>query len=301
MTTYFVTGGRGYIGTAFCDAAEKAGHHVMTYDIADTQDIAHGTQLNDSMCTVKPDWVVHLAATPGVATGEKTLGAESFRDIANTRNVLQAMQLSGCKNILFMSTASVYGSQGNVKLAEETCPMQQTGYYAASKLAIEGMLGAWQQATPGAKLAIIRLGTVLGPGNPKGFVKDFVRRLKKDPKRLEILGDGNQVKSFVHIDDLVQAMMLVHQQTKAHNVVNVATGDLRVRDAIKYIALAMNLQPETIEVVPGEGITGFFGDVPFLRLDTDWLRSHGYDPHHTPGGAVTDNVKWLLEHPEVFG
>lgn len=301
MTTFFVTGGRGYIGSAFTEAAEKAGHHVLTYDAIDGQDIANGTQLNDMMRAVKPDVVIHLAATPGVSTGEKTLGAECFRDIANTRNVLQAMQLSDCKRIVFMSTASVYGNQGDVILLEEDPPMQQTGYYAASKLAIEGLLGAWQKATPGSSVGIIRLGTVIGPGNRKGFIKDWVRKLKQDPTRLEILGDGTQVKSYIHIEDLARAMLTIAKQIDGYTLVNVATAAMRTNDAIGLVVEAMGIT-KSPEIVRGTDKTGFFGDVTHLRIDTDRLRNgFDFDPLFTPGDAVRQNVQWLLEHPEVFG
>lgn len=298
MSTFFVTGGAGFIGQAFVRAAVAAGHGCDVYDKARGDDLANGTLLNTSMKLCKPDWVVHMAATPGVSNGKDSGGAEACNDVFNTCQVLRAMNASGCKRIMFLSTGSCYGDSGDFLVSEDYSDARQVGFYAAGKLAAEKFLEA-QHAAQGTEVAILRLGTVIGPGNAKGFIKDFVRKLKADPTKLEVLGDGWQVKSYIHIDDMVSAMLSVIGWHKRIDTYNVSLGTGRsIRQLQPVISRAMKVDPE---VVYGESKQGFFGDIPHIELDNKRLRMTGWKPKHTIEEAVRANVLWLLDHPEVFG
>jgi len=291
-----ITGGDGFIGRAF---GESYTGDAYVYDMARDQFMANGFQLNEFMKRCGPEWVVHLAAIPGVSTGEKTIGSEAFADVANLKNLLRAMQLSGCKKILFLSTGSVYGSHEH-RIDETAEIRQQEGYYAAGKLACEAFLGAWQKATPDSTVVILRLGTIIGPGNNKGFIKDFVRKLKADPTKLKILGDGSQVKSYVHIDDLVSAMHLAMTVAgfQVFNVGSDAMNAMSINEALPVVCHEMGCTPS---IERGDGAQGFYGDIHVIDLNSAKLRRLGWKPEHSGDDAIRQNVWWLQEHPEVFG
>lgn len=312
MKSFFVTGGAGFIGSAFVDKARADGHLVYVFDRAHGNDLANGAELNAAMKSVAPDWVIHLAATPGVSNGKDNGGAEACADVFNTCQVLRALNHSGAKRIMFVSTGSVYGDGRNIDYPptdEEDAETRQTSFYAAGKLACEKFLEA-QYAAHATEVVILRLGTIIGPGNAKGFIKDFVRKLKQNPKRLDVLGDGNQVKSYVHIDDVVMAMNTIVDCHKTFrekyphasyrpSTFNVSLGrGFSIRECVPMVCEEMGVDPE---VVYGESQSGFFGDIPCIELASEKLRSIGWKPQHTIAKAIRDNVEWLLEHPEVFG
>ncbi len=289
---YLVTGGNGFIGKAFCDAAKARGDDVFVIDKQGVfpVDLANGTALNNMVEKCKPDWVIHLAATPGTGNGKDDVGAAAFQDVFNTRNLLQAMQLAGCKKILFASTGSVYNTM------EYPTPTNATvgpiAFYAAGKLACEGFIQSWCNAQDGTGV-VLRLGTVIGPGNSKGLIKDFVRKMHNGTTEMQIMGDGTQTKSYVHIDDLVAAMLMATTDRDPiwFSVKNIATGDntwtvTKVADKIASV-----LGMPTPRLVPGEPP---FGDVHRIDLASGMLNSR------TVAEAIEDNVEWLLEHPEVF-
>lgn len=301
---YLVTGGNGFIGRAFCQAATITHHDtfVIDKDAPFPVDIANGTALNNMMAKCEPDWVVHLAATPGVSGGQHDIGTAQMQDIFNLRNVLQAMKLSHCKRILFVSTGSVYGHSANG--ADEWPALSpQTSFYAASKQACEGWLSA-QALAEKITVVVLRLGTILGPGNNKGLTKDFVAKLTQDPTRLEVLGNGQQTKSYLHIDDLVSAMFATMEHAQTLNLGNVPVFDVynvagdyapSVEAVANVVASEMNLSPK---IEYGNKPSGFFGDVPHIHLDNETLMSIGWKPKHSPIDAVTANVRWLLADQE---
>lgn len=307
MSTYFVTGGDGFIGSAFVDKARSDGHLVYVFDKAHGNDLANGAELNAAMKSVAPDWVIHLAATPGVSNGKDNGGSEACNDVFNTCQVLRAMNYGGAKRILFVSTGSAYGDGQNIShgenfgvLDEECADTRQTSFYASGKLACEKFLEA-QHAAQGTQVVILRLGTIIGPGNAKGFVKDFVRKLKQNPKRLEVLGDGHQVKSYVHIHDMVGAMNSVIALDSPWPIekFNVSLGHgASIRECVPWVCEEMGVSPE---VVYGESKSGFFGDIPHIELANGKLLGIGWKPHITISQAVKSNVRWLLDHPELFG
>lgn len=308
MSTFFVTGGAGFLGTPLVDRLRADGHLVYVLDKVFGEDLKHGPRVNDFVARVQPDWMIHMAATPGVSTDIGVMQDNIFQTV----NVLNAMHhYAGCKRILFISTGSVYGQQPpNAMPTKEDAPMQpQVSFYAAGKLACEGMIsaeiGRKQHIDTGV---VLRLGTIIGPGNNKGFIKDFVRKLKQDPTKLEVLGDGLQTKSYLHVNDFVEAVIA------AVNHGNYRRGFHTFNVSHDYWASIRELAPVVVDemlrlghkcapdIKFGDSQAGFFGDIPRIELENWKLkRETGWQPEISIENAVRENVEWLLKHPEVFG
>lgn len=294
MSKFFVTGGAGFIGTHFTVAAQQMGHKVFVWDKAfghqlDYGTTSHATALNQAFNAFEPDWVIHLAATPGVGS-DISVGVA---DINNSRRLIDAVgDHVPTAKIMFMSTGSVYGRQWQFPTTEGAQMKPQEGYYATGKLAVEGMLSSWCGQDKTRTAIVLRLGTILGPGNNKGFTRDFVKRLTDDPHRLTTWGDGKQVKSYLHIDDLVSAMFRVMGCSPGFEVFNVAHDRwASIRDCIPWVTDEMGVSPE---ILFGTEEMGTFGDIPAIKLSNAKLRSTGWAPDKTIEQAVRDNVRWLL-------
>jgi UDP-glucose 4-epimerase len=286
----FLTGGAGFIGSHFAQSAQALGHTWYVWDKAFRHNLTNRPVLNEAMNTFQPDWIVHLAATPGVSSDLRV----GFADMENTYNLLESMHHGLCKKILFVSTGSVYGRQWQFPTIEGAPMRAQVSSYAAAKLACEGMIAAECERYKHVGV-VLRLGTILGPGNRKGFTRDFVQKLQQDPTKLATLGDGKQVKSYLHIADMVDAMWRTMSGAQGFDVFNVAHDKAAsIRDCIPWVCDEMGVSPE---IVYGEGETGFFGDIPTIRLCNTKLRSLGWEPQYSIEQAVRANVRWLLDTP----
>lgn len=295
----FVTGGAGFIGTHFCIDAQQRGHQTFVWDRVFGHEVnpggSHKEALNFALESFLPDWVVHLAATPGVANGHKV----AIEDVVCAGRLLEACDnLAVPPKILFMSTGSVYGRQWQFPTIEGAQMRPQEGFYATGKLAVEGLLSSWSGQRPATfqdvprTAVVLRLGTILGPGNNKGFTRDFVERLQQDPKQLTTWGDGKQVKSYLHVDDLVTAMWRVMSVPAGFDVFNVSHDKhASIRDCIPWVCEEMGVAPE---IVYGTNASGGFGDIPVIRLSNAKLRGTGWAPTKSIEQAVRDNVRWLL-------
>lgn len=287
---YFVTGGAGFIGKAFCDSARNRGEEWLVWDKRYQQDLANTQLLTETIKRYQPDWVIHLAATPGVSS-DMDVG---IKDIENTANLLRSM--GDCKNILFASTGSVYGQQLVHPTVEHATMESQVSFYATAKLACEGLLAVWS-AREKKNAIVLRLGTVIGPGNKKGFIADFVRKLTADPTKLQVLGDGNQAKSYVHIDDLVSAVWTAMRDASGYWEYNVGTGgSATIKECIPWICEEFGVSPR---VLFGTSAAGFFGDIPKIELDVQRLLTKGWSPQYSIEVAVRQNVHWLLKRDAV--
>ena len=284
----FVTGGAGFIGSAFCSSAEQKGHDVRVVDITRGHDLGDRIDLAEQFDGYRPDWVVHLAATPGVSSA----AGIGITDMKNTANLLEVMPRDS--KILFVSTGSVYGRQFMFPTTEHAPFRPQESYYAAAKLGCEGLVSAYcgQNKSIGITL---RLGTIIGPGNNKGFIRDFVTRLRADSKKLVTWGDGNQIKSYLHISDMVSAMWETMEKTEGYSEYNVAHYQhASIKQCIPWVTDEMGLKP-TIQY--GLESTGMFGDIPVIKLSNAKLRGGtGWEPQYSIEQAVRANVRWLLDN-----
>ena len=311
----FVSGGAGFIGSHLLRALLKdaATEHVVIFDnfssgqlsyvqesAADSRvDVIRG-DLKESGVVASAmagcDTVFHLAANPDIAKAVTQPDIDFWEGTYLTQNVVEAMRVTGARKILYTSGSGVYGEDPEVAFAEDYGPCVPISTYGASKLACEGLIAAYCHMFELTGRAF-RFANVVGPRQTHGVGYDFVRRLKEDPSRLRILGDGSQKKSYIHVEDVLAAIRLADAgTTRSYDVFNVATDD--------YITVAeiADLAVKVSGVAPGKvryeftgGDRGWKGDVPVVRFDCSKIKALGWKAQRSSAEAVTDAMTAMLE------
>jgi len=309
----FVTGGAGFIGSNLVDCLLPY-HKVTVYDNFSTGllyflkpeqrkglTIIKGDLLDTSflMNAMKGhDVVIHLAANADVRFGFNQPDKDITQNTMATFKVLEAMRKNKIDKILFSSTSAIYGEPKIVPTPEDVEFPQQTSLYGASKLACEGLIEAY---CAGYNMTswIFRFVSILGERYTHGHVFDFYKQLKAHPDHLDVLGDGNQKKSYLDVQDCISAMLDVADECDAPvNIFNLGTKEYcKVKDSIGWICDYLNLQPE---IRYSGGSKGWIGDNPFTYLDTDKIRSTGWKPTHTIKTSVIKTIKYLENNPIVM-
>ena len=315
MTSYFITGAAGFIGSHLTDRLLADGHNVIGYDNLSTGrkrflesafaspnfrfvegDLLDKAALNLAMQGA--DFVFHLAANADVRFGTEHPERDLEQNTVATFNVLEAMRANGCKRIGFSSTGSIYGEPEIFPTPEDAPFPLQTSLYGASKLAAESMIQAYCEGF-GFQGYIFRFVSILGERYTHGHVFDFYNKLAHDPSRLHVLGDGKQRKSYLYVQDCIDAMLLAIRvlNNKVH-VLNLGTDEAsRVNDSIAWISERMRVQP-ALTYAGGE--RGWIGDSPFILLDTRRIRALGWKPKLTIREGVLRTVDWLAANRWVF-
>jgi UDP-glucose 4-epimerase len=242
------------------------------------------------------DVVIHLASNPDIARAATEPDIDFREGTYLTQNVVEAMRTTSAKRILYASGSGVYGDLGEIEVPEDHGPLLPISTYGASKLAGEALISAYSHMFE-LSGCVFRFGNVVGPRQTHGVGFDFVRRLREDPRRLRILGDGTQSKSYIHVRDVVEAVLLAHERT--HNpfqAYNVATGDyITVREIAELAVECLGLpQGETRFEYTG-GSRGWKGDVPIVRLDTGRIRRLGWRCSMGCREAVRSSILSMLE------
>ena len=220
--------------------------------------------------------VIHLASNPDIARAMVDPAIDFEQGTALTHNVVEAMRLSGTTHILYASGSGVYGDLGDLEVAEDFGPLLPISTYGASKLAGEALIASYSYMFD-LRGAAFRFGNVVGARQTHGVGFDFVRRLLTDPSELRILGDGGQSKSYIHVTDVVEAVLTAARAgSDPFAVYNVATGDYVTVQEIANLAVeVVGADQETTFLYTG-GDRGWKGDVPVVRLDTSRIRSLGW-------------------------
>ncbi len=317
MAKFLVTGGSGFIGSHFCDEALKRNHEVIAYDNLETgqkffltdaiknskfrlveSDIRELEQLKKIANEFKPDWVIHFAANADVRQGLDRPRRDLDYNTIGTWNVSEAARSSGCKNILFSSTGSVYG-EPQIFPTPEACPFpEQTSLYGASKCAGEAILSAYANGY-NMNCVVFRFVSILGPRYTHGHVFDFVKNLRKDSSQLKILGNGKQLKSYLHIYDLMKGLWtVIESEPKKFQVFNIGHDDaLTVDRSISYIVDELKIKPQ-YNYTGGE--RGWIGDSPRIQLECSRLKNLGWKTEHSLETGVRDTVKYLQSNTFLF-
>jgi UDP-glucose 4-epimerase len=206
------------------------------------------------------------------------------------------MRVTGAHKILYTSGSGVYGENPAIAFAEDYGPCVPISTYGASKLACEGLIAAYCHMFELAGRAF-RFANVVGPRQTHGVGYDFVRRLKGDPTRLRILGDGTQKKSYIHVEDVLAAIRLADERVRdKYAVFNVATDDyITVAEIADLAVKASGLTPGETKYEFTGGDRGWKGDVPVVRFDCAKIKALGWKAQRTSGEAVTDAMKAMLE------
>lgn len=310
-----VTGGAGFVGSHLADRLLADGHAVTVYDDLSTGqadflasasrhpsyrfvegDILDGDRLTEALDG--HDTVFHLAANADVRFGLEHPRRDLEQNTLGTFTVLEAMRARDVRRIAFTSTASVYGEPA-VFPTPETCPFPvQTSLYAASKIAAEGLISAYAEGY-GLRAWIFRLVSVLGERYTHGHVFDFYAKLRRDPAAIDVLGDGRQRKSYVHVDDCIAGIVTaVEHAADRVNVFNVGTDEhCSVDDSLSWITGHLGLAPERRYA---GGRRGWVGDSPFIFVDASRLRGLGWRPKLTIREAVLRTLDYLRAHPALL-
>lgn len=241
------------------------------------------------------DTVIHLASNPDIAKAMTEPTVDFYEGTALTHDVVEAMRIAGVGTILYASGSGVYGDIGDTEAHEDMGPLIPVSTYGASKLAGEALIASYCFMF-GLVGRVFRFGNVVGPRQTHGVGFDFVRRLLADPRRLRILGNGTQSKSYVDVEDVVSAVLLgAADQSHPFRAYNVATGDYITVTEIAELA---------VEVVAGAGggaefeytggDRGWKGDVPIVRMDTSRIRSLGWSNARTSRQALEESMRAML-------
>jgi UDP-glucose 4-epimerase len=292
MTRAFVAGGAGFIGSHLVEALlRRRDTEVIVYDNLTSGTVSHLTsvaeharlrlivgdieEFDDLTAAMQGcEHVFLLASNPDIARAITDPGVDFWHGTYLTHNVLEAMRVNGVSRITYTSGSGVYGDQGDTEVDEEFGPLIPISTYGASKLASEGMIAAYAHMFD-VDAVVLRLANVVGPRQTHGITYDFVRRLRADPSRLQILGDGSQSKSYIHVEDVVAAMMLLaEQESRGFEIFNAGTGDyITVSEIADLVVERMGLERQYSYA---GGDRGWKGDVPIVRLDSSKLVARGW-------------------------
>ncbi len=307
-----VTGGAGFIGSTLVERLLAAGHSVVALDNLSTGhdrflqtarahrqfsfvsgDLLHDSALADAVHGA--DVVFHLAANADVRHGIDHPERDLQQNTIGTFKVLEAMRATGVSRIVFASTGSIYGEPSVFPTPEDAPFPLQTSLYGASKLAGEGLIQAYCEGF-GFEACIFRFVSILGERYSHGHVFDFYKRLTDDPTRLRVLGDGTQRKSYLYVQDCIDAILLaMERSTNRVNVFNLGTDEhCSVRDSIGWITAELEVDPELVFT---GGERGWIGDSPFIFLDCRKIRSLGWQPTRSIRESVVTTLRYLQASP----
>ncbi len=236
------------------------------------------------------DAVFHMAADPDVRSSAR-IPTKSFNlNVIMTFRLLEACRKGDIKHLVFASTSTVYGDADVIPTPEDY-PCEPISNYGASKLACEAYCSAYAHSY-GMKATMVRYANIFGERSSHGVMYDFYNKLKKNPKKLEILGDGKQTKSYLHVDDCVSATLTAFEkQDKIHDIFNVGSSEKHNVDEIaKLVCDAMKLKPE---FKYAGGTRGWTGDVKLMLLDVNKIESLGWKQKISFQEGVKRYVKWL--------
>lgn len=315
INKFIVTGCAGFIGSNLVDRLLADGHQVTGIDNFSTgqRRFLDGALAHPNFRLVEIDLldldalkqafaggeaVFHLSANADVRFGTEHPRRDLEQNTIATYNVLEAMRANGVKKIAFASTGSVYGDMPVVPTPEDAPFPIQTSLYGASKAACEGMIAAYCEGF-GFQSWIFRFVSILGERYTHGHVFDFYQKLKADPSRLPVLGNGKQRKSYLYVQDCIDAILLA--MDKAGDKVNIfnlgVDGYCEVNDSIGWICAELGLQPQ-LEYSGGD--RGWIGDNPFIFLETKKIQSLGWKPKFSIREGVIKTVEYLRANEWVF-
>ena len=242
--------------------------------------------------------VFHLAANADVRYGSKNPFRDLEQNIIVTYNVLEAMKKNNINKIVFCSTGSVYGEPKNFPTPENDNFPIQTSFYGAAKVAGESFVQAYCEAF-NFKSWIFRFVSILGNRYTHGHVYDFCNQLFKNPNHLKALGDGNQRKSYLHVDDCISAMLIATKKSKNRiNIFNLGTNEyVSVKQSINVICNQLKVKPK---VSFSGGKRGWIGDSPFIFLNNKKIRSLGWKPKFTIKESIKQTVRYLINNKWVL-
>lgn len=314
MGRVLVIGGAGFIGSHLVDTFMMRNEEVTVFDNLSTGTLVNiGRWLDNAKFTfIKGDllnandlkkleineyeFIFHLAANPEVRLGSVVPSTLFDQNVVATQNLLEFLRQSDNRPILaFSSTSTVYGEALKIPTPEDYGPLKPISIYGATKLACEGLISAYAY-TYGFKAIIFRVANVVGPRSKHGVVYDFVEKLRKNSNELEILGDGTQTKSYLHVNDCVNAMIHAVEKSNGNvEIFNIASEDqVDVRTVAQIVIKELGLDNVRLIFTGGvDGGRGWKGDVKNMLLDISKIKKLGWRPELDSKRAIREAVKSL--------
>ena len=311
----FITGGAGFIGSNLADCLLKAGNNVTVYDNFSTgQEKFVSHNLNNPKYTlIRADVldkntlfsamsgnevVFHFQANADVRGGMLNTQVDVEQNIIGTHNVLEAMRVNNIYKIAFASSAVIYGEPGIIPTPEDI-PVIQTSLYGASKISAESLIQAYCEYFD-FNSYIFRFVSFMGPRYTHGVIFDFMKKLRKDPSKLHILGDGNQKKSYLHVSDGISAILKAMEKSKDKtNIFNLGNSEwISVIDLANIVCETLGLK--NVKYTFAGGIRGWKGDTPFVHLDISKISVLGWKPEFSVEETIIDTVKYLMGNEDLL-
>ncbi len=310
-----ITGGAGFIGSHLTDSLLALGHNVVVYDnlslgkLSNLEtangnpefefikgDILNKEEFFNVFKEHNFDVVFHMAANSDIARSHANPNVDFDNTLTTTYNVLLAMKEFGIKNIVFASTSAIYGDTGT-SVDENYGPLFPISHYGASKLASEAYISSFCE-NYGFKAWITRFPNVVGERATHGAIYDFINKLRRNNKELEVLGNGTQIKPYLYVKDLVEAILMVWQKTDEQiNYFNLGVESrTTVREMAEMVIEEMGLDAE-IKYTGGN--KGWVGDVPAFSYNVDKIHALGWNPKLTSNEAVRKSIRYILDRDLV--
>jgi UDP-glucose 4-epimerase len=306
-TRSFIAGGAGFIGSHLArELVLRREQEVVVFDNMSSGDPAHLEGLEDDprLQLVEADLqeldrvveamrgcehIYLFAANPDIAAAVEDPAVDFWQGTYLTHNVIEAARITGVPRITYASGSGVYGDRGEQEVDEQFGPLIPVSTYGASKLACEAMLASYAHMF-GIHAVAFRFANVVGERQTHGVTYDFVRRLFDDPTRLRILGDGKQSKSYIHVSDVVSAMLtLTEQGWQGFDMFNAGTGEhVTVTEIAELVTQRMQLADVQFEYTGGA--RGWKGDVPVVRFRSDKLAALGWRCRYSSIEALMDSI-----------
>lgn len=308
---YFITGGAGLVGSAMVDKLLSEPDNEVT--VFDNFSSGKKTFLekyfsNKKFKLVEGDlfnkkhiehsigghtFVFHFAANPDIARSAIETELDINQGIISTYNLIESMRLQNIRAIGFSSSSCIYGDAGDLNTPEDFGPLMPTSLYGASKLGCEGIISAFSHMFE-MKSWIFRFPNVVGKNQTHAVGFDFIKKLKQNPKKLIILGNGKQCKSYTHVSDIVNAMLFIVGKTNdIVNIFNIATGDfLTVDEIAKIVVEEMDLKNVEFEYTGGR--SGWKGDIPIVKFNIEKIHSTGWKSKYNSKEAFRKSIREML-------
>ena len=299
-----VAGGAGFIGSYLCDALLSKNNTVIVADklIMGSKNIEHLSQntnfkfyemelanqdnVDKLFKDNKIDIVYHMAANSDIQKSANDTSIDFNDTLLTTRVLLESMRKNNVKNIFFASTSAVYGEMPDIVLNEETGGLKPVSYYGGAKLASEALISSYVSMCD-MNAVIFRFPNVIGPRLTHGVVYDFVKKLRNNPKELEILGNGTQCKPYIYVTDLVNAIVKLTEQfepgVEIFNI-SVMSEGTSVTHIAEIVVDVLGLSDVEFKYTGGD--RGWKGDVPRFKYDISKVLATGWKPEYTSDEAI---------------
>lgn len=309
--TILVTGGAGFIGSHLVDHLIEKENRITIFDNLSSGKIGFiekhlentdftlikgdllDNEMIDKACS-GIDLVCHVAANPDVRLGASDTKIHFDQNILATYNLLEAMRKNNVKKIVFTSTSTIYGEAHIMPTPENYGPLIPISLYGASKLACEALIASYSH-TFDLQAWIFRFANIVGPRSTHGITVDFIRKLQENPTQLEILGNGEQEKSYLHVSECVNSILFAMKKSREDiNIFNIGSEDTISATEIGRV-IVEEMELSDIKFIYTGGSRGWKGDVPRMRLDIEKLKVMGWRPTYTSERSVRETARAFLK------